>query len=348
MKILVAGLGSAGQRHCRNIRTIFGDNVELLALRSRRTSPTSDERHDVARELDPALALKARTFFTIDEAIGECPDAVIIANPSSLHLPIAKAAADAGCAIFLEKPLSHSWEGIPELLSLIERKNLVSFVGYQWRFHPMLEWLKSYIDSRPLGPFFAATITYGEYLPDWHPYEDYRKSYAAKRQLGGGVLLTQIHDFDYACWLLGWPEEVYTIGGHMSDLEIDVEDVAATLMKCTGKGGNGTAVSVHQDILQKPPVRSCEFIAEGGKVCVDLLGGRAKAFNSSGTCVCEKDYSSFSRNEMFLAEMRHFLNCVDLREQSLIPAKEGARSLAVALAALRSLGSGRPEAVVYP
>jgi predicted dehydrogenase len=347
VKILVAGLGAAGQRHCRNIRAILGEEADLLAFRSRGTSPVLDERLGTITGADPADTLRLRTFTNLEEAFGERPDAVVVSTPSSLHLAVARAAVEADCAVFLEKPLSHSWEGVPEFIASIERKKLTSFVGYQWRFHPIMEWLKSFLESRPFGPFIAVRVEYGEYLPDWHPYEDYRKSYAANRRLGGGVLLTQIHDFDYIGWLLGWPHVAYSVGGHISGLEIDVEDVASTLMKCT-VDGRDIPVHIHQDYLQRPPVRSCEFIAEEGRICVDLSRATVHALDAAGRSSREEEFSSFSRNEMFLAEMRHFIACVDSRQQSLIPAREGARSLAVALAALRSQGSGKPETVVYP
>lgn len=347
MKILIVGLGASGQRHARNLRTILGDQLELLALRSRRASPALNDRLEVVPGVDPASNLGARVFSNIEDALAEQPRAVVVANPSSLHLSVAQAAVEAGCAVFLEKPLSHSWEGVPEFLALVEAKGLPTLIGYQWRFHPLLVELKSHLKARPLGRLLAVRAAFGEYLPGWHPYEDYRQSYAARRDLGGGVLLTQIHDFDYLGWLLGWPDQVFSVGGHLSHLEINVEDVASTLMRCM-VDGRSIPVHVHQDYLQRPAARGCELIAEGGRLDVDLIKASLKVWDASGDCIHEKDFGQFSRNEMFLSEIRHFLNCLDGTEQSLIPAREGARSLAVALAAQRSQASGAPELVAYP
>ena len=346
-KILIVGLGAAGQRHARNLRTILGDQLDLLAFRSRRSAPSLSEGMQVVPGVDPAAGLGARSFSKLEDALDEHPAAVFVANPSSMHLSVARAAVEAGSAVFLEKPLSHYWEGVPEFLSLVERKGLPTFIGYQWRFHPLLIELKSYLETRPLGRLVAARAAFGEYLPGWHPYEDYRQSYAARRELGGGVLLSQIHDFDYLGWLLGWPDQVFSLGGHLSDLEINVEDVASTLIRCV-VDGRAIPVHVHQDYLQRPGVRGCEIIAERGRVDLDLLQARLRVWDDSGKCIRETDFSQFARNDMFLAESRHFLGCLEGREQSLIPAREGARSLAVALAAQRSLLSAKPESVVYP
>jgi predicted dehydrogenase len=347
LKILMVGLGAAGQRHARNLRAILGDELELLAFRSGRGNVALNERFETLPGVDPAVNLGARVFSKLDDALSEHPRAVFIANPSSLHLPVARAAAEAGCGVFLEKPLSHSWEGVPEFLALVEQKGLPTFVGYQWRFHPLLLAIRSWLETRPFGRIVAARAAFGEYLPGWHPYEDYRQSYAARKELGGGVLLTQIHDFDYLGWLLGWPDQVFSVGGHVSNLEINVEDVASTLLRCM-VDGRSIPVHVHQDYLQRPPVRGCQLIAEGGRVEIDLAKSTLRALDASGKCVQEEDFSRFPRNDLFLAETRHFLNCLSGCESSLIPAQEGARSLAVALAAQRSLGSGVPETVVYP
>ncbi len=347
LKILVVGLGAAGQRHARNLRAILGDRLQLLAVRSRASTRYLNDRLEVVPNVDVATGLNARVFSNVEDVLAERPEAVVVANPSSLHLPIARRAAEAGCAVFVEKPLSHSWEGVPEFLELVKRNGLVTLVGYQWRFHPLLIEVKSFLDSGSLGRIVAAKAEYGEYLPGWHAYEDYRQSYAGRRDLGGGVLLTQIHDFDYLGWLLAWPDEVFSVGGHLSDLEIDVEDVASTIARCRVQGRH-IPVHVHQDYLQNPPVRRCQLIAERGRIEIDLLASSLQVWNAAGERIRSEEVTAFKRNEMFVAEMRHFLNCIGGREQPRIPAEQGARSLAVALAAQRSQGSGKPEMVVYP
>lgn len=346
-KILIVGLGAAGQRHGRNLRAILGDRVELLAFRSKNISPCLNKQFEVIPGVDPAANLGITVFTDLNEALAQQPDAVIIANPSSLHLSVASAAAAVGCAVFFEKPLSHEWEGVTEFLELVDRQQLITLVGYQWRFHPLLIALKDYLETKPLGRIIAARATYGEYLPGWHPYEDYRQSYAARKDLGGGVLLTQIHDIDYLGWLLGWPERAYSVGGHLSDLELDVEDVASTLLTCK-IDGRIIPIHIHQDYLQKPSSRNCEIIAEGGRIHFDLIASTLKVWDESGQIIRNEDFSAFDRNQMFVAAISHFVDCLEGQTTSSIPASEGARSLAVALAAKRSLLSTNPENIIYP
>jgi len=193
MRVLVAGLGAIGQRHARNLRAL-DPGIELLAFRRRRLghvvteSLQRDDSRDVERELD------ATVFTDLDEALAARPDAVFVCTPSSQHLEIAQRAAEAGCHLFIEKPLSNALDGVARLRATLAGRSLVVLVGCQWRYHPAVRWLRQMLQENALGRLSSATIEYAEFLPDWHPYEDYRASYAARADLGGGVVLTQIHD----------------------------------------------------------------------------------------------------------------------------------------------------------
>src|SRR5262249_3203022 len=132
---------------------------------------------------------------------------------------------------------SHTWDGVDRLSRTVATRGVVAMVGSQWRFHPCVAAARGLVaDDDPLGPLVGAEIEYQEYLPDWHPYEDYRQSYAARAELGGGVVLTQIHDYDIACHLFGIPVAAKAAGGHLSSLETDVEDtVDARLFTTNGR-----------------------------------------------------------------------------------------------------------------
>lgn len=339
-KILIVGLGGIGQRHARNLRALLGDNVELLAYRTRRESPTLTDKMQVEVGQDVEAKLGVRVITDLDAALAEKPDATIIANPTSLHLTVARAAALAGSHLFIEKPLAHSMEGVDDFLDLVRSQNLVTFVGYQWRFHPILLRLKETLSARPIGRIISVLAEFGEYLPNWHPYEDYRQSYAAREELGGGVLLTQIHDFDYLGWLFGWPCRVFCLGGKLSGLEIDVEDTASTMLECEIEGRR-VPIHVHQDYLQRPPVRGCRIIGDAGRIDVDLGQATFTIRGQNGEVLANENCDNFNRNEIFVAEMKHFLACIEGRENSCIPAEEGIKSLRVAFAAKESLRTGQ-------
>ncbi len=340
MRFLVVGLGGIGQRHVRNLRTLVGPAAEILAYRVRRDSPTLTDSLGVepGRSVEDKYGLKV--FTDLDAALGEGPDAVLVCNPSSMHMPVALRAARAGCALFIEKPLSHSAEGTGELVHVVETERLVGLVGYQMRFHPCLQRVRALLESGAIGRVVAVRIEVGEYLPGWHTYEDYRRMYASRVDLGGGVVLSQIHELDYVYWLFGMPTRVFALGGHLTRLEVDVEDTASILLECI-VDGRAVPVHVHQDFIQRPPSRTCEVIGDAGKIQVDLREQTVVAFDGQGNMSESTAYPEFQRNELFLEEMRHFLACLEDRETPRVSVRDGARSLMIALAAKRSIQTGQ-------
>jgi len=251
MKLLIVGLGAIGQRHVRNLRALLRDSVELLAARSRGLSHVLSDATTVEAREGLCEKYGIRAFATLDDALAHKPDVAFVCNPTSLHIGTALALARAGCHLFIEKPLAHEYAGVEELLGIVERQGLVATVGYQFRFHPCLTTTYALLRSGAIGRVLAVRAEVGEYLPGWHTYEDYRGTYGGSRDLGGGTLLSQIHEMDYLYWFFGLPQRVFTLGGHLSRLDIDVEDVTSTLMQFE-RDGIQFPVHLHQDYVQRP------------------------------------------------------------------------------------------------
>jgi len=336
MKVLVLGLGGIGQRHVRNLRRLCGDDLEITACRTRGLSRVLTDTLTVDAHADLASTYRLRETRDLDRALAERPDAVFVCNPTSLHVPVALAAARAGRHLFVEKPLSDSWNGVDELIEVVERQRLASAVGYQMRFHPCLRRLRELLDANAVGRVIAVHALVGEFLPDWHTYEDYRDLYASRRDLGGGVILTQIHELDYLTWLFGMPRRIFGLGGHLSDLEVDVEDTASLLMECAN-GATIIPVHLHQDYVMQPPTRTCQVIGEEGRIDVDLRANTLRLADVSGQVRETVSFPDFQRNDMFIDEMSHFLACVRGEVAPVVSVRDGALSLRVALAARESL-----------
>jgi predicted dehydrogenase len=213
-------------------------------------------------------------------------------------------------------------------------------VGYQLRFHPCFRALREEVRETTFGAPLAVRASVGEYLPAWHPYEDYRQMYAARADLGGGVVLSQIHEFDYLYALFGPPRRLFALGGHLSHLEIDVEDVASTLMEFH-LDGRTLPVHLQQDYLQRPPSRGCEVVGDQGKVVMDLPSLSVTRYDCKGAVAENQRWDNFDRNQLFVDEMRHFIECVQTRRNPLVDLSDGAWSLRMALAARESIATGR-------
>jgi predicted dehydrogenase len=341
MKCLFAGLGSIGQRHVRNLRHLFGSDVEILAHRAIGHSPVLNPDMTVSNDATIEAKYGIRSFPSLDEALAARPDVVFVTNPNRFHVEVALAAAKAGCHLFIEKPLSDMTTGIEELYDTVERKKLVAFVAYQFRFHPGLRYVKSLLAEERLGRLAAAHIVNGEYLPDWHPYEDYRQSHAARRELGGGSLRIQSHEFDYALWFFGMPRTVYAVGGHLSGLEVSVEDSVSVLMTCETRT-HRFPVHVHLDYLQRPPQRVCEIVGDSGKVRYDFYANQVEVHDVRTRTRHLIEFRGYDRNDMFLEELRHFFACLRGEAEPLIDLREALRSLRMSLCAEESLHRGEP------
>lgn len=340
MRFLVVGLGGIGQRHVRNLRSLVGRDADIAAFRVRRESPALDDRLQVEAGTDVEEKYGVRVVADLDAGLRDKPQAVLICNPTSLHMDVALKAAQADCALFIEKPLSGDEDRVDELIDLVDERGLVGLVGYQMRFHPCLLRLRELLAQEAVGRIVAVHVEVGEYLPGWHTYEDYRQMYASRADLGGGVVLSQIHELDYVYWLFGLPRRAFALGGHLSRLEIDVEDIASTLFECV-VDGRTVPVHVHQDYLQRPASRGCRIVGDAGKILVDLQELRVAVYDANGTQVEATHFAGFQRNELFLHEMRHLLACLERKETPMVTLRDGMQSLRMALAAKESLATGQ-------
>ncbi|MEP6692849.1 MAG: Gfo/Idh/MocA family oxidoreductase, partial [Gemmatimonadaceae bacterium] len=282
--------------------------------------------------------LGLRVFAALDDALATKPDAAFICTPSALHVPAAIACARAGAHLFMEKPLSHTLDGVRELLAEVARASVIGTVGCQMRFHPCLVRAAAAIRNETLGRVLAVRAAAGEHLPDWHPYEDYRTGYAARRSLGGGVILTLIHELDYVQWMFGVPKRVFALGGQWSRLELDeVEDVASMLLECADARGRPVAVHVQLDYLQRPPRRSCEIVGDKGTFNADLRGNSYSLRLHDDSSDRPSAFPEFERNDMFLDEIRHFVGAMRGEHPPAVSLAEAADTLRVVLAAKESM-----------
>ena len=177
MRFLICGLGSIGQRHLRNLRALGQQDIVLW--RTGLGTLPADDLEGIPVEPDLMTALERWQ-----------PDAAVVANPSALHVEAAVPAARAGCHIFIEKPVSDRLEGLEDLRAALAVGGGEVLVGFQYRFDPGLIRARELLHGGTIGRPLSARAHWGEYLPDWHPWEDYRRSYAARADLGGGAALT--------------------------------------------------------------------------------------------------------------------------------------------------------------
>ncbi len=318
-RAVVMGSGSIGQRHIRNLRTL--GLTDIYALRTRQGS---------SQDLDPTLDVKELSDWSKLPELHA--DVAIVSNPTSLHLETIKHCLPHVRGLFIEKPLAESLEGINEILQEIKQRRLVSFVGYNLQFHPAVKTLQKFLADDVVGKPLLFQCQVGQWIEDWHPNEDYRKSYFARKDLGGGVLLTLIHEIHLAMELLGAADRVTCLLPSYEALPVDVEVVADVMIS-----HSSNAVSqIHLDMIQRPANRRGIISCERGWISYNLLTNSvsARTVDQPAPVTIWND-PDFNANTSYLEEMEAFLNCVrEGKVRHEHDAMHATQSLAIATSAL--------------
>ena len=210
---------------------------------------------------------------------------------------------------------------------------------------PHAQKARELIQAGALGKVLTVHAHWGEYLPNWHPWEDYRQSYAARADLGGGVIVTLTHPLDYLRFIFGEVESLWSFNGHISPLELDVEDVAEIGLKFS----SGAIGGVHLNYFQRPPVHRLEIVGTSWHITLGQCGWSFASFRrclppsvhilTSRLLLFLKSFSppeGFERNQLFIAQTKHFIDVAHGEAQPICDLTDGVRALQMALAAYKS------------
>lgn len=294
---LVIGAGSIGERYIRNLWALGYKNIVVLRTRNL-----------PFRDIGSAAV---RVVTSWNEVKEYKPVAAFICNPTALHLSTAMECVARGIHVLVEKPLSHTIDGLDNLAQLALEKKILIHVGYMMRHHPLLKRVYEMVSSHEYGKLIQLQSHWGEYLPDWHPWEDYRTSYAARRELGGGVALTLSHDLDLALWIAGGKLEASKrVFNFRSPLEVDVESGADFLLEFD----TGVVANVHLNFFQRSKERWYKYIFEEAVVSIDFFKNEM-IFRSATEEVAER-LEGFDRNDLFLEQIEYFFNSLNQPEKS--------------------------------
>ncbi len=329
MRALFVGLGSIGQRHLNNFKNIVGNLAEIIVYReTNHNALIKDGKQIPCESLEIFYGFQQVDSF--HDGLNKQPDIVFITNPSSKHLEFAIKAARHGCNLFIEKPLSHNLDGIDLLSELVYDKKIIVGVGYQTRFHPCFSFVNNLLSDRKNKQIISASFKWGTFLPSHHPYEDYKVGYAANKILGGGVVLGLSHEIDIICNLWGQPDKLFAVNRKPSSLGINAEDTVHTLMEYSHNNVI-FPVSLFLSYSQVREERKFKIQFEDALIFCDLVQNKVELFNDSGNLVVQKIFPALERNDLFLEEMRAYLDAVQQKKQFLIPLSDGIETLKLAM-----------------
>ncbi len=317
MRVAVIGQGSIGRRHAA-IALELGHELVVYDPSPAVTPP-------------PGALRAAGVCECLQEA-----DAAIVASPSSEHVAHARAAITRGVPVLVEKPLALDAAHAAELDCLAQERSTMLSVAMNLREHPGVRELAALVAAGAVGSILRAAAWCGSWLPGWRPASDYRDSYSARRELGGGVLLdVAVHELDYLLWLAGRASSVSALTRHASELETDVEDVASITLELASGGVAELAV----DYVDHAYTRGCRIVGSGGTLHWSWEEQHLTRWDSSGTA-SERQLRS-DVTPTYNRQLERFLTAVSDGAPAPVAATEAQHVLAVLDAARVSSRDGR-------
>lgn len=312
--LLVVGLGSIGQRHVRHFRRLGVECIDAYR--------TGKGTLAVANASAPD-----REFDDLEKALDARPDAVLVTNPTSLHLGVVRQALMRGVHVLVEKPLSHTLDGCDAVLDDAQANGGMLAVGYNMRFHPFLQMLKTIIHREVLGRPLLARAHFGAWLPGWHPWEDYRQSYAGREDLGGGVALTSSHEIDYLLWLFGASTFSAGTSSPTRTLGTNVEETVVGILRHP----EGTVSTCSLSFAERPGHREILVTFEEGHVHLDFTERIFEVVNTAGEVVHHEKAGVAVSDSTYERQAAAFVHAIKTGHMGdLCTGKEAVAALAIA------------------
>ena len=299
MRILVVGLGSMGRRRLRNLTYIGG--IELAGF-----EPNDTRRAEVGREFDiPVLA-------TFADGLAWGPDALVISTPPDRHAEYALAAASAGLPYFTEA--SVVMDGMEEVQAAVRASGSLAAPSCTLRFHPAVQLMRERLAQGAIGRPLAFVHHVGQYLPDWHPWEDYRTFYVARRETSA-VREVVPYELNWLTYLFGPVIELNCLCAKVSQLDADIDDIYSAVLRFDSNVQGSLIV----DVISRPAIRHARIMGEEGTFEWDWNGRCLREWRAADGAWSEHadppavhgPGGAWVAENMYIEEMRGYLRAIE-------------------------------------
>jgi predicted dehydrogenase len=290
----IIGFGSMGRRHAENLAKLGVTDLTIVRR---------PDRQNPAFPPPPT----ARIATSDAQAVAGGLDFALICNPTRFHVDTASYYLKAGVSVLVEKPISDSVDDAQQLADEARRCGVLACTAYCTRYHPAYAAARQAIVSGKIGRVLYAKACFEGYLPAWHPWEDYRQSYAAKKDLGGGALRTLDHDVDFLNWCLGTPAGVVGYSSRSGAIETDADDHAAMLIRYR----EGPVAGVWLALCRQDRARRFEFVGDQGALTFDWDDPQLRLMpGNRDTASVLLDYRGRDFAEMYVDMLKDYLDAV--------------------------------------
>lgn len=290
LRVCFIGIGSIAKRHIKNLVHItnkIGIKLEIDAV-----------RRSGEADVDPIFDYVRNIYKDISESEGVY-DVCFITNPTEFHIDTLKKVSPYTKHFFIEKPIS-SINQLTEIENYKCKDNSVYYVACPLRYNSVIQYIKTNIDIKDIVSVRSISSSY---LPEWRPGTDYKDSYSAHKELGGGVSIDLIHEWDYLCFLFGIPSKVEKMIGKKSDLQIDSDDYAIYIAEY-----QNIIVELHLDYFGRHTIREIMLITKNDTIIGDIANNKIKFLRSNKEIVFNEE-----RNDYQIKEIEHFLQMIEFK-----------------------------------
>lgn len=274
------GIGSIAKRHIRNLSSVCGKLGYEVQIDAYRRSTVIAEG-------------VSRIYTQIDDVPNDY-DAIFITNPTDMHLDSLKQFHEKGKNFFIEKPIV-SLDQLDAAKEFKIRNDSVYYIAAPLRYNAVIQWIEENVN--PTDVISIRSIS-SSYLPDWRPGQDYRKTYSAHKDMGGGVSIDLIHEWDYLTYLFGWPNEIYSLIGKKSNLEIDSDDFAVYIAEYADK-----IIELHLDYFGRKVIREVQLFTKDETIIGDIANNKIRFLVTGNEIDFHEERDDYQRREL-----NHFIS----------------------------------------
>ncbi|WP_097025882.1 Gfo/Idh/MocA family oxidoreductase [Clostridium peptidivorans] len=287
-KIGIIGLGSIGTRHLKNVVTVLKERNKEYMIDLIRSGKSKEIEEEIAKHI-------SHVFYSY-ESVPNDYDIIFVTNPTNLHFETIRQFVTKTKHMFIEKPVFDITNVSIDTLHL--KDDSIYYVACPLRYTNVIQYFKHQID---LNNIYCARSICSSFLPEWRPNKDYRNTYSAHKNQGGGVSIDLIHEWDYICYLFGNPENILNIRGTFSNLRIDSDDLSLYIAKYSDK-----AVEVHLDYFGRKTIREIQVFTDEDTIVGDIANSEIR-YLKSGKVISFKE----QRNDFQCKEIEHFFDIIE-------------------------------------
>jgi len=287
-KIGIIGLGSIGTRHLKNIVTVLKERNELYTIDLIRSTKGKVIEEEITQHI-------SNIFYSYDSVPNDY-DVIFVTNPTNLHFKTIKQFVKNTKHMFIEKPVFDTTDISIDSLHL--KRDSVYYIACPLRYTNVIQYIKHQIDLKKV---YCARSICSSYLPEWRQNQDYRNTYSAHKNQGGGVSIDLIHEWDYICYLFKKPEQILNIRGTFSNLDIDSDDLSIYVAKYADK-----AVEVHLDYFGRKTIREITLFTDEDTIIGDIANSEIRYLKSGKTILFKEQ-----RNDFQCKEIEHFFDILE-------------------------------------